>query len=834
MVASGFAGTQDASAQSVGAQDVGTEDFDDFDAEFDEPAAVSPEPEPPAPELPVAEPPMPEPPAAELPPPGPVVDDVPADSSDFDVEDSDADFAGDGEALEYGEPAGYTEPPSPEPTELTGSGEEPHAPVAEAPAEKPTSNAEPSVGKTAGTVTLPVPGSVEPANAVHNTMLGSTGGVRVVDARPAELGTFRLQLATEFFGKNGFINDNDGHSHIGAFLSASAAIHERVEIFGSLSSIANANRSEEPELFQVLGDLTLGAKSAYEVLPWLHVGGFAELGLLNTVGDIGVVFSSTSLKLGGTATADFRKFDPQLPLIGRFNLGYFFDNSSKLISGTEKARYNALDPDDRESFALEERHLVTAVERYALNINRSDMLSIGLGAEGVLEPVPGTFVHPLFEWNWGIPVNRQGYDCLFIPSSEGSSTPAGVDGCLGVQGSRAYPMWMTVGARVRPPVEGLSAFFAVDIGLTGTKTFVRELAPNAPYMVMLGVSYAYDTRPRVEIREVALESVVEDSVDEAATEGDSVEETAALAVLEARIRGRVVSTEDERPIEGAVVQFVGRDLSALYTDGDGGFTSYRFEPGQVSMAITHVGYLDGSCDVVLGTPAEGAEFEDLEVICPLEPVAKSGMVQGMARDDRNRPVAVSMVLEGASDFSQTVRSDDTGAIQIEGLDAGDYRLRVTDEAFFAQVHLFTLEPRGSHRLELVLHRRPRQRLVSLRENSLRLRKRIRFAPGTADISERSLPLVEEIADVLLRESRIKLIEIRGHTDNRGPQDVNQKLSEERADAVRQQLMRLGVPSQRLQVRGFGASRPIVPNITSANRARNRRVDVAILESEPEE
>lgn len=72
------------------------------------------------------------------------------------------------------------------------------------------------------------------------------------------------------------------------------------------------------------------------------------------------------------------------------------------------------------------------------------------------------------------------------------------------------------------------------------------------------------------------------------------------------------------------------------------------------------------------------------------------------------------------------------------------------------------------------------------------------------------------------------IEIRGHTDGRGSEDYNQRLSENRAKAVVDYLVSKGIDSRRLQYKGFGKSKPIASNATEEGRARNRRVEFYIL------
>ena len=83
------------------------------------------------------------------------------------------------------------------------------------------------------------------------------------------------------------------------------------------------------------------------------------------------------------------------------------------------------------------------------------------------------------------------------------------------------------------------------------------------------------------------------------------------------------------------------------------------------------------------------------------------------------------------------------------------------------------------------------------------------------------------------------IEIQGHTDSRGGDDYNMRLSGERAEAVRQYLMQQGIAAGRLTARGYGETRPIDTNRTEAGRANNRRVefvrtDAAAQQSRTEE
>ncbi|MGO8998216.1 MAG: OmpA family protein [Polyangiaceae bacterium] len=125
----------------------------------------------------------------------------------------------------------------------------------------------------------------------------------------------------------------------------------------------------------------------------------------------------------------------------------------------------------------------------------------------------------------------------------------------------------------------------------------------------------------------------------------------------------------------------------------------------------------------------------------------------------------------------------------------------------------------------------KNQLVVVTANEIRITQQIHFAFNKATILKDSWPILDAVAQVL-RENPAMRIEIQGHTDNVGNGDYNLKLSQSRADAVKKYLTSHGIPGDRLTGKGFGATQPIVPNSTDANRALNRRVQFIRTESRP--
>jgi outer membrane protein OmpA-like peptidoglycan-associated protein len=111
-------------------------------------------------------------------------------------------------------------------------------------------------------------------------------------------------------------------------------------------------------------------------------------------------------------------------------------------------------------------------------------------------------------------------------------------------------------------------------------------------------------------------------------------------------------------------------------------------------------------------------------------------------------------------------------------------------------------------------------------NEIRLNN-LFFATGKADLNDDSRLELEKLISFLETNPEMR-IEINGHTDNVGNEDANQKLSEDRARAVVVYLLTKGIDPNRLSSRGYGESRPVSSNSTTAGKAQNRRVTFRIL------
>ncbi|MBC7164108.1 MAG: OmpA family protein [Roseovarius sp.] len=109
--------------------------------------------------------------------------------------------------------------------------------------------------------------------------------------------------------------------------------------------------------------------------------------------------------------------------------------------------------------------------------------------------------------------------------------------------------------------------------------------------------------------------------------------------------------------------------------------------------------------------------------------------------------------------------------------------------------------------------------------------KIGFEPGSATIDRAGSAILDAIADILKTCGEIPM-EIGGHTDSQGREEMNERLSLERARAVLEELRLRRVLTSTIEARGYGESRPIADNATEEGRETNRRIEFRVIRPEP--
>ena len=162
--------------------------------------------------------------------------------------------------------------------------------------------------------------------------------------------------------------------------------------------------------------------------------------------------------------------------------------------------------------------------------------------------------------------------------------------------------------------------------------------------------------------------------------------------------------------------------------------------------------------------------------------------------------------------------------QAMSADPGNYDIVVGAEGF--GLSRLTVEVNEDATTEVqVSLARPR---IEVTKNKINLKEKVFFDTGKSTIKVESHPLLDEVADVLLATPEILKIRVEGHTDSRGGDLDNLKLSQARAEAVVKYLVAQGVDGERMQAVGFGEQQPIDKADNADAWEKNRRVEVFIL------
>ncbi len=103
-----------------------------------------------------------------------------------------------------------------------------------------------------------------------------------------------------------------------------------------------------------------------------------------------------------------------------------------------------------------------------------------------------------------------------------------------------------------------------------------------------------------------------------------------------------------------------------------------------------------------------------------------------------------------------------------------------------------------------------------------------FSTGSAKVSEGGEHKLQQLANILVQNPDQDVM-IEGFTDSVGSEAFNRALSEKRAEAIRDELVSMGVASSRIDVRGYGEDFPVADNKTAVGRQMNRRVEIIIAD-----
>jgi outer membrane protein OmpA-like peptidoglycan-associated protein len=592
--------------------------------------------------------------------------------------------------------------------------------------------------------------------------------------------TFRFRLHTDFFRKDAFIYNGppspDQHARVRGGVTMGFTPFKWGELFFSVNSQANRNQRDQAgrqdaETMFALGDIDFGVKGAHRFKNGIGVGGQLGLGLLS--GSRRLFTDGVNFWFDGLFAVDVRYLTKKhFPFRFTTNIGWMLDNSLTV------APFGSITDDvSREvtRFSLGANHNRVRM-RYAIDF------PVRLGKERQFG------IDPILEWSWDVSTQEE--------------TPA-----FGRDDAEASPLprgsqWLTLGVRGNV-VSGLHVDAAVDIGLVSPN---YEFGPPVPpWQVILGLGWSFDPNPTIKEVEV---------------EGDTPPPP-PQKIAEGRIVGQVTDPQGT-PIPDARISFPGLTSTAIVTDANGSFTSFRFPAGTVTLQVAVNG------QVLKETTADVKDGEDTPLTIQLDqsPAPATGVVQGGVTDPTGKGVAGTIRVVGQGvDQAFDINADGLFALELY---EGDYTGTINAPGFKPKTVSFTVQPGKeiSVSAQLEADAPVDTPNVSATSKAIRLKKPIRY-DGDA-VAASSHAILDELAAFMNGHPEILLVQVGVHTDDRG---AAQKRSQSRAESVVSYLVGKGVSASRLEAKGYGASKPVAVNMTAAGRAKNNRTGLSIKQKQ---
>jgi outer membrane protein OmpA-like peptidoglycan-associated protein len=623
-------------------------------------------------------------------------------------------------------------------------------------------------------LTPPGQGSAVPDSFLPSLM-GPIGLYHLSTAEVGPVNHLRLALHGSFFSTSNFLVRNDTDSRVNGNFSFGYTPHQYVEIFGAILTSSNRNHRNsagevparrDPELIKSFGDLVLGPKIAVPIARGMNLGFELGFRFLSSISDLSVSPSSTSVWFGPLYSLDLRPLNGA-PLRFHAAASFYVDNSDNLI--------NFNDPTISK--------YTREVASYAYDI-AGNRLRFGLGFDVPLEartaPVPLTFFGE--------------YHAEIVTAS----AMAAFKNEMGDTKNRDQ-QWLTFGLRGR-----------VYHGITldaGTDIRVRSLGfeygtPLPPYNLHFGISYPLDidafTKPTIITR------TVERNIG-----------SAAAAALEEPIAGLVKSGRDGKPVGNAIVSVANRPLARVATDPDGRFQTVQLPPGPAVLEVTAPGFEPSKTTAAVQL---GGRTKKVEIV--LTAKVLTGNVRGRVVDAKGTPLQASLRFSGAEAFA--AQADATGAFSA-ALPVGPYR--VTAEMPTLPPKDVMLEITDGHDSQLEIVMKAPNKDVALTTDGITLKFPIKFKGGPSKLDPKAQSELDGVADLLQEHPEVRVLRVEAYWDS--PGKTVKAMTEAQAKAVKDYLVKKGVPEGRVEAAGLGAEHPLVPNIGPVNKAKNRRVELHI-------
>ncbi|MDD4149950.1 MAG: OmpA family protein [Bacteroidales bacterium] len=204
-----------------------------------------------------------------------------------------------------------------------------------------------------------------------------------------------------------------------------------------------------------------------------------------------------------------------------------------------------------------------------------------------------------------------------------------------------------------------------------------------------------------------------------------------------------------------------------------------------------------------------------------DPNSAGAAIEGIITDfSNNIKIGETIIFENsATNQVYWAISDDTGKFSIKLPYQNNYIIKVkgfNDEQYYTDFSIPALE---ANQTELYFDID-----IQIELPKLFTLNNVYFDTGKATLKPASYEELNNLYEYLSLK-KTTIVEIAGHTDDIGSNELNMELSQNRANSVRNYLIRKGISSDRIIAKGYGETQPIAPNDSNENRAKNRRTEV---------
>lgn len=206
------------------------------------------------------------------------------------------------------------------------------------------------------------------------------------------------------------------------------------------------------------------------------------------------------------------------------------------------------------------------------------------------------------------------------------------------------------------------------------------------------------------------------------------------------------------------------------------------------------------------------------------------MISGKVIDSKTgKPVEATIIYENLADGEEVgtaTTNPTTGEYKIVLPYGQKYSMRAVAPDFIAEGENIDLSDSTATKGFMEITNKS-LKLIPIEEGQIVRLNNIFFATGKSTLSSESFPELNRIA-ISMTENKTLAIELGGHTDNTGSAEFNIKLSQDRADSVREYLIGKGIEPDRVGSKGYGETVPVAKNDTPEGQQQNRRVEFKIL------